>query len=179
MSEGLSQSPAETPRIVVVPQGEKVVRPDEVERIRASVRQLAWFLDSSVEIPGTRYRIGVDPLIGLIPLLGDLISMAISGYLVVAATRLGLPRSVVLRMLANLGIDLALGAIPVVGDFLDAAWKANTKNARLFERALDDPRGTARSSTWALVGLVVLFIGLTAGVVLVFVWLVRLLIEAF
>src|SRR5689334_6430481 len=103
MSDGTSQPPAEVPRIVVVPRGQVVVRPGEVERSRQIAHQVAWFLDSSFEIPGTRYRIGFDPLIGLIPVLGDLISMLIGSYIVVLAARLGVPRVVVLRMLVNLG----------------------------------------------------------------------------
>src|SRR5436190_9234213 len=111
MSEGASQSPVESPRIIVVPPGQVVVRPGEADRSREIVRRLAWFLDSSIEIPGTKYRVGFDPLIGLIPVLGDLIALAIGSYIVLVAARLGVPRVVVLRMLANLAIDLALGAV--------------------------------------------------------------------
>src|SRR3954467_2892935 len=125
MAEEVSQSPVESPRIVVVPRGQVVVRPGGGDPSRQIVRHLAWFLDSSIEIPGTRYRIGLDPLIGLIPILGDLIAMAIGSYIVLTAARLGVPRVVVMRMLVNMGIDLALGAIPFAGDLLDAAWRSN------------------------------------------------------
>ena len=63
MADEPSQSPVEAPRIVVVPRGQVVVRPGEVDRARAIARQLAWFMDNSFEVPGTRYRIGFDPLI--------------------------------------------------------------------------------------------------------------------
>jgi hypothetical protein len=178
MSDGTSQPPAEAPRIVVVPRGQVVVRPGEVERSRQIAHELAWFLDNSFEIPGTRYRIGFDPLIGLIPVIGDLIAMLIGSYIVVLAARLRVPRVVVLRMLVNLGIDLVVGSIPVVGDALDVAWKANLMNARLLDRALDDPKATGRSSFWVLLGLFTLLLALIAGVILLFVWLIQLLIHA-
>ena len=179
MAEETPQSPVEAPRIVVVPRGQVVVRPGEVDRTRQNVRQLSWFLDNAFEIPGTRYRIGFDPLIGLIPVLGDLIAMAIGSYIVMSAARAGVPRTVVLRMLVNMGIDLVVGAIPFVGDLLDAGWKANSRNARLFERALDDPRGTGRSSFWALLGLFAVLLVLIAGAIALSVWLVGLIVRAF
>lgn len=178
MSDGATQPPAEVPRIVVVPRGQVVVRPGEVDRTRENLHQLAWFLDSSIEIPGTRFRIGFDPLIGLIPVLGDLISMAIGSYLVLAAARLGVPRTVVLRMLLNLGIDLALGAVPFLGDVLDAFWRSNAKNARLLDYALDDPKRAGRSSFWALLGLSLVLLVLIGGALALSIWLVSLLIRA-
>jgi hypothetical protein len=178
MADETPQSPVEAPRIVVVPRGQVVVRPGEADRTRENVRQLAWYLDNAFEVPGTRYRIGLDPLIGLVPVLGDLIAMAIGSYIVLSAARLGVPRTVVLRMLVNMGIDLVVGAIPFVGDLLDATWKANTRNARLLEQALDDPKGTGRSSFWALLGLFTLLLVLTAGAIALSVWLVSLLFRA-
>jgi len=144
MSDGTSQSPTEVPRIIVVPAGQVAVSPAERERMRSAANHLAHLLDNAFEIPGTRYRIGLDPLIGLIPVIGDLISMLIGSYIVVLAARLGVPRVVVVRMLVNLGIDLVLGSVPILGDALDVAWKANLMNARLLDRALDDPKATGR-----------------------------------
>ena len=178
MADEQSQLPVESPRIVVVPRGQVVVRPGEVDRARENARQLAWFLDNSFEIPGTRYRIGFDPLIGLIPVLGDLIAMAIGGYLVMTAARLGVPRTVVMRMLVNLGIDVVLGAIPFVGDVMDAAWKANTRNARLLDQALADPKRAGRSSFWALLGLFAILLVMLAGALALSIWLVTMLIDA-
>ena len=178
MADEPSQSPVEVPRIVVVPRGQVVVRPGEIDRTRENVRQLAWFLDSSIEVPGTRYRIGLDPLIGLIPVLGDLITMVIGSYIVLTAARLGVPRTVVMRMLVNLGIDVTLGAIPFAGDLLDATWKANSQNARLLDQALDDPKRAGRSSFWALLGLFAILLVLLVGAIALSVWLMRLLIAA-
>jgi hypothetical protein len=145
-------SPVESPRIVVVPRGQ-------------------------IEVPGTRYRIGLDPLIGLIPVLGDLIAMAIGSYIVLTAARLGVPRAVVMRMLVNLGIDVVLGAVPFAGDVLDAAWKANSRNARLLEQALDDPKRAGRSSFWALLGLFTVMLVLLVGSIALSVWVVMKLVE--
>ena len=177
MSDEPSQLPVEAPRIVVVPRGQVVVRPNDVDRARENARQLAWLLDNSFEIPGTRYRIGLDPLIGLIPVLGDLISMAIGSYLVLTAARLGVPRTVVMRMLVNMGIDVALGAIPFVGDLLDVAWKSNAKNARLLDESLADPKRAGRSSFWALLGLFTILLVLLGGAIALSVWMVVKLVE--
>ena len=177
MSNEPSQLPVEAPRVVVVPRGQVVVRPGETDRARENVRQLAWFLDSSIEVPGTRYRIGLDPLIGLIPVLGDLVSMAIGSYLVLTAAKLGVPRTVVMRMLVNMGIDVALGAVPFVGDLLDVAWKSNAKNARLLDESLADPKRAGRSSFWALLGVLTIPLVLLVGAIALSVWMVVKLVE--
>jgi hypothetical protein len=165
------------PRIIVQPSQDPNWQ--ERETAREQVRRLAWLLDSAFVIPGTNFRIGLDPILGLIPVLGDLISMAIGGYLIVLAGRIGVPRPVLARMFLNLGTDAVLGAVPVAGDVLDAAWRANAKNAALLERSLADPKGTARASIWYLIGLSALFIGITVGTIVLLVWLVRLLLRAF
>src|SRR5262245_56752924 len=178
MNDGPSESPAEAPRIIVVPAGQAVIPPAEREQMRSVANHLAWLLDNAFEIPGTRYRIGLDPLIGLIPVIGDLIALLVGSYIVVLANRLGVPRVVVWRMMLNLGIDFAIGLVSVVGDTLDILWKANAMNARLLERALDEPKRAARSSTWLLVGLTLLLLGLLVGAVILFAWLMQSLIHA-
>jgi hypothetical protein len=171
--------PSNEPPTRIIVQSSQDPHFEDRERARGQVRQLAWFLDSAFVIPGTKYRIGLDPIIGLIPFVGDLIAMGIGSYLVLTAARLGVPRAVVLRMLLNVGTDVVLGAVPVVGDVLDAAWRANAKNAALLERALADPKKTGRSSAWMLVGLSLLLLALTAGAVLLTIWLAKLIIGAF
>jgi len=108
---------------------------------RAAVRRMrfvARVLDDSVRIPGTSFRIGIDPLLGLLPVTGDLVSGALSLYVVLEAARLGVPYGTLVRMLANVAIDVAGGSVPVIGDLFDAAWKANTRNVGL---ALDGLTG--------------------------------------
>ena len=110
------------------------------------MRRVARIMDDAVEIPGLGIRIGLDPLIGLIPGLGDAAGALISAWIIVSAARLGASRSVLARMLANAGIDALTGAVPVFGDLFDFAFRANRKNLRLLEAHLADPREARRRS---------------------------------
>src|SRR5512134_537483 len=83
------------------------------------LRELSRWLDNAIPIPGTPWRIGLDPLLGLFPGLGDLIAALLSGFIVLEAERLGAPRSVLLRMLFNVVTDTAAGSVPVAGDLFD------------------------------------------------------------
>ncbi|WP_251344274.1 DUF4112 domain-containing protein [Haloplanus halophilus] len=106
--------------------------PDSVDR--AAVRRMglvACVLDESVRVPGTEFRVGLDPLLGVLPGTGDVVSGALSMYVVVESARLGVSYGTLLRMLANVAIDVVGGSVPVVGDLFDAAWKANTRNLDL------------------------------------------------
>ena len=100
------------------------------------LRRVAQLYDSGIRIPGTRFTIGLDPLIGLIPGLGDLIGAGVAIWIVAEAAHLGVSGFVLLRMVLNIAIDTLGGAIPVAGDVFDALWKANVKNVRLLERHL-------------------------------------------
>ena len=100
------------------------------------LRRLSRVLDAQWSIPGTRYRVGLDGLVGLIPGVGDAAGALLSTYILYEALRLGVPRWVLLRMAANIGLETAVGALPVVGDLFDVAWKANTKNVALLQAAL-------------------------------------------
>ncbi|HJS78291.1 MAG TPA: DUF4112 domain-containing protein [Burkholderiales bacterium] len=92
---------------------------------RRKLERLAWLLDSSIPIPGTRFSIGLDALIGLVPFLGDLIGVLLSTYIVGEAARLGAGRSVLARMVLNVAVEGLAGLVPLAGDVFDAAWKAN------------------------------------------------------
>lgn len=105
------------------------------------IRRFAWLLDNSIPIPGTQWRIGLDPLLGLIPGIGDLIGAAFSGWILYEADRLGASRPTLLRMLWNVVIETVVGAIPLLGDLFDAGWKANAKNVALLEHHLATPDG--------------------------------------
>jgi hypothetical protein len=104
------------------------------------IRLLSRLLDEQFRIPGTTYRVGLDGLLGLIPGVGDAAGALLSAYILSEAIRLGAPRTVLLRMVANIGIDTVVGAIPVVGDIFDMAWKANKKNAALLHAYLASQR---------------------------------------
>lgn len=98
---------------------------------------LATVMDSAFKIPGTDVRMGFDALLGLLPVIGDAFSGAISSYLIWEAKRLGVPKLVLGRMVANTAIDTALGAVPVIGDLFDVAYRSNTKNVALLRRHLE------------------------------------------
>lgn len=139
----------------------------------AVVRGLAKVLDEAVTIPGTRRKVGLDAILGLIPGIGDVGSAAVGGYIILAASRLGVPAVVLWRMVLNQAIDTVFGLVPLVGDLFDVAWRANSKNAALLTRALADPAGARRSSGWALFLVGFAFLAVTAAGVVGTVLLVR------
>lgn len=148
-------------------------QPPQVERLRA----LSRLLDSAFVIPGTRYRFGLDALIGLVPGLGDAVSAVFSGYLILQASRLGAPRSVVNRMIANVALDTAVGWVPLLGDLFDVAWKSNNRNMALLEEHLRQPAAAKAGSRRALVllgGALLLFI---AGAVVIGVLVSKVVID--
>ena len=110
------------------------------------VARLAYWLDDRFRIPGTRRRIGIDGLLGFVPGIGDTATALIASYIVLEAARLGVPKRVLGRMLANVGIDYAIGLVPLVGDLADLGWKANRRNARMLRDHLMARRGKAPSS---------------------------------
>ena len=114
----------------------------------ASLRRLehlAHLMDTAFLIPGLNRRVGLDAVIGLVPVVGDIAGVAIASYIVYEAKRLGAPRWLILRMAANVALDGVVGAVPLAGDLLDAAFKANRRNVRLLRRHLERS-GTLRPS---------------------------------
>ena len=101
-------------------------------------RTASTLLDEAVEIPGIGYRVGIDPLLGILPVSGDAAGAALSLYVVAEATRLGVPPKTVARMLANVAVDAATGSVPVAGTLIDAVWKANKRNVALLESHLEE-----------------------------------------
>ena len=138
------------------------VRSEEADRVRKSLQQFAWLLDSSIPIPGTRLTVGVDALVGLFPVIGDLIGVALSSYILSQAARLGAPRSVLTRMAFNIGVEGVVGIIPFAGDVFDAAFKANQRNVRLLEQWLDEPKRTERSTRAFAAMIIVALVALLA-----------------
>jgi Domain of unknown function (DUF4112) len=106
---------------------------DELLRIR----RLADLLDSRWRIPLTPWRIGVDGIAGLVPGVGDTLGMAISAYVVYQASRFGIPKSLLMRMVANVGVDWVVGSVPILGSVFDVAFKANQRNLDLLTRHLE------------------------------------------
>ncbi len=150
----------------------------EVQATRERLRQLAWLLDSSIPLPGTRFTIGIEALIGLFPFLGDLVGVLLSSFILAEAARLGAPRSVLLRMAANVGVEGVVGIVPLAGDVFDAAFKANQRNVRPLDQWIEQPRKTVRSSRLLGIGIVAgvatLLVALVAAGVLLARWLIGL-----
>ena len=116
--------------------------PEQAAAIRDELDRYAWLLDECIRIPGTRIRLGLDSVIGLIPGAGDLLTGGAALALVLRAHHLGAPAPLIRHMLKNVGIDVVVGAIPLLGDVFDVAWRANRRN--LFAYQQIQARGAAR-----------------------------------
>ena len=105
--------------------------------VRQRMEVMEHLLENAFAIPGTRHRVGLDALIGLVPVAGDLITAAMGAWIVWEARNLGLPRWKLWRMMGNVGLDLALGAVPIVGDAADFLFRSNSRNMKIVRRHLD------------------------------------------
>jgi hypothetical protein len=107
------------------------------------IRKLSRLMDTAFRIPGTPFRIGLDPIIGLVPGLGDLIATAFSTYILFLAARFSLPREALGKMIYNIALEAAIGTIPLFGDIFDAFYKSNIRNLQILEQHLDivEPEG--------------------------------------
>jgi hypothetical protein len=110
----------------------KIQQLDKLRRIR----KIAKILDTAIGIPGTKFRIGLDPILGLIPGGGDLVGAAISAYMIYLATSFGLEKSKVTQMIKNIALETTVGFVPIVGDLFDVYFKANIRNLDILEQHL-------------------------------------------
>ena len=126
----------------------RAVSRDRRTKALAEVQALAWLLDESIRVPFTGgRRFGLDALIGFVPGVGDLASGAIGLLVIWRAPRLGLPRIVVARMLANSALDFVVGLVPIAGDAFDLWFKANSRNLALMRRHVVEP-GSSTANDW-------------------------------
>lgn len=132
---------------------------------------LAWLLDSSIRIPGTTWRIGLDGIIGMIPGIGDLGAGAISTYIIVQGVRAGASPFVVLHMILNVMLETLIGVIPVIGDLFDFIFKANQRNTHLLRNCLEQPVSVKNKSM-----IKVLLAGIMIAGMLVFLVYITVLI---
>jgi hypothetical protein len=128
-------------------------------------------LDELVSVPGTSTKVGLDPVIGLIPIVGDAVAALVGGWVILEASRFGVPRIVLARMILNLTVDLAIGAIPLLGDLYDVVFHSNSRNLELFRRHALDPAASTRGEQALFIGLGLLIVGI--------VWLVVTAMGAF
>ncbi|WP_417321297.1 DUF4112 domain-containing protein [Erythrobacter aureus] len=105
--------------------------------IRKRIEAMEHLLERSMVVPGTNYPIGLDTIIGFVPVVGDIVTAVMGAYIVWEAKNLGLPRWKLWRMIGNIAIDGAVGAVPVVGDAFDVVYRSNTKNLRIVKKHLD------------------------------------------
>jgi hypothetical protein len=143
---------------------------DRLERLR----RLGYLLDNSIPIPGTRFRIGLEAIIGLVPGVGDLVGGGFSLYIILQAARMGVPASLLARMGWNLLVDVVVGAIPFLGDLFDAGFKANMRNLALLDRHAQGPVQSRRASRRFVAGLAILLVLVVVGAVALAVFLVQL-----
>ena len=97
------------------------------------LKLLSKRLDETFTIPGTKHKIGIESLIGAIPVIGDLIGGILSTYIMYSGIKMGASPRIIAQMAANIAVDFAIGSIPIVGDLFDFVWKANKKNVKLIE----------------------------------------------
>jgi len=140
------------------------------------VQVVATLPDEALRVPGTNFRFGIDPIVGMIPGLGDLLGGAASAYIILEAARAGAPASVLLRMTMNVGMDTLVSAVPLVGDLFDFAWKSNTRNMRLLARHVEAPAQTKRASIALVVLLLAILAGVAIGAAFLAVYVIRRLI---
>ncbi len=112
--------------------GDTLSRRQRIERLE----RLARLLDTAIVVPGTNFRFGADAIIGLMPGIGDTITTALSAWIVYEAHKLGVPRRLLIRMIANVALDGVVGAVPLAGDVFDVMWRANRRNVRLLREHL-------------------------------------------
>lgn len=105
--------------------------------IRRRVEAMEAMLEGLFVIPGTKRRVGLDSLVGLVPVVGDLVTAGLGAWIVWEARNLGMSKWQLTRMAANVGVDTVIGAIPFAGDVFDFLYKSNTKNLRIIRRHLD------------------------------------------
>lgn len=161
-----AQFPKTSPADVEVlpPDGRgKAATGTEGDNASEASRIIARWMDEFIRIPGTNFRIGLDPIIGLVPGLGDLLASSVGLVIVTEGIRSGLPFSVLVRMGANVLLNDAIGTIPGIGDVFSAWFKSNSRNLRLLNRWKSGEQASIRrSSRWFLLGFIGVWLALLA-----------------
>ena len=143
------------------------------DRAVVALRKWAVLLDSAFQVPGTKMRFGMDPIVGLIPGVGDIITGFFSVMIVIHAVRLRIPKVVIARMMLNTGLDLLVGAVPLLGDLFDAGFKANLRNLSLLERHAHTSRSPTRGDYLFVAGCILAVALLVTIPAVLLLWLFR------
>jgi hypothetical protein len=141
----------------------EIVGASRAERFRAAeqrIGRVTRVLDELVAVPGTPIKVGLDPVIGLIPVVGDAVAAGVGAWVIAEAARFGVPRLVLGRMVLNLLLDLGVGAIPILGDTYDLFFRSNSRNLALFRRHALDPDASTRGERAFFAGLLLVIVGI-------------------
>jgi uncharacterized protein DUF4112 len=148
--------------------------PPQLQRLK----RLSRLLDTAIGIPGTRYRFGLDAIVGLVPGIGDAIGAIFSSYIIFQAARLGVPSLTIARMIGNVVVDTIVGEIPLLGDLFDVGFQSNIRNLSLIERHIQRPAAARAQSRSVLVVLGIALLALVAGIAAVGVVVAQLVLNA-
>lgn len=140
----------------------------------AFARLLAQVLDRSIRVPGTDIRIGLDPIVGLIPGFGDAVAGLAGSMILFLAAQLHVPKIVLVRMSVNIALNGMIGAIPLIGDVFSVWFQSNVRNVALLERHIVASDRESTFGDWVFVlGLVLIIISLFVGALVTVVWLAK------
>lgn len=158
--------------------------PENLKKLK-QLQSLGKLLDNAIPIPFTKYKIGLDPIIGLFPAVGDYLTLFISGYIVYQSAKLGAKQETLVKMATNILIDSLVGTVPVAGDLFDVAWKSNQMNLALLEKELPTPQNgenlsnSEESIDWKPILLIFVAIALLIALsTAIFLWLLNLIFGA-
>jgi hypothetical protein len=135
---------------------EETIELNEEKLLR--LKLLSERLDDSIKIPGTNQKIGIDAIVGIIPILGDFIGIIFSTYIMYSGIKMGVSSKIVKKMATNIAIDFIIGSIPIIGDIFDALWKANKRNVELIEKATIENQENYRLNYLIMASLIILIL---------------------
>lgn len=135
---------------------EETIELNEEKLLR--LKLLSERLDDSIKIPGTNQKIGIDAIVGIIPILGDFIGIIFSTYIMYSGIKMGVSSKIVKKMATNIAIDFIIGSIPIIGDVFDALWKANKRNVELIEKATIENQENYRLNYLIMASLIILIL---------------------
>ncbi len=142
-------------------------------KLSPASRKIAWVLDEFIRIPGTKFRIGLDPILGLIPGGGEILPSIVACFLLADARRHGLPFKLMLKMSGNVFLNAIFGAVPLLGDIFSAWFKSNSRNYAMMQQFLESHQGDQSGGSWRpLLFIAATLIGVT--VVNISIWLLFL-----
>ncbi len=136
---------------------EEIIELNEEKLLR--LKLLSERLDELIKIPGTNQKIGIDALVGTIPILGDFIGVIFSTYIMYSGIKMGVSSKIVTKMAANVAIEFLIGSFPIIGDIFDVLWKANKRNVMLIEEATIENRENYNMNYLIIASLIIFVLG--------------------